>query len=52
MPRIQRELRSRRILIRHFDVPGLKDCLRISVGTPAETKAVIAALKTALGTGA
>ena len=46
--RVQRELKTRRILIRHFDVPGLTDCLRISVGTPSETTAVIAALKQAL----
>jgi histidinol-phosphate aminotransferase len=48
MRRIQLALKAKRILIRHFDVPGLKDCLRISVGTPAETRAVIAALKIAL----
>ena len=48
MRRIQRELKAQRILIRHFDVPGLSDCLRISIGTPIETRAVIAALKRAL----
>ncbi len=50
--RVQRELKAKRILIRHFDVPGLQDCLRISIGTPAETSAVIEALKAALAAGA
>lgn len=45
---VQRALKAQRILIRHFDVPGLQDCLRISVGSPAETRAVIAALTRAL----
>jgi histidinol-phosphate aminotransferase len=48
MRRIQRELKAMRILIRHFDVPGLEDCLRISIGTPAETTAVVTALKRVL----
>jgi len=48
MGRLQRALKTQRILIRHFDVPGLADCLRISVGTPAETTAVVQALRTAL----
>jgi histidinol-phosphate aminotransferase len=47
---VQRTLRASGLLIRHFDVPGLSDCLRISVGTPAETKAVVAALTAALRT--
>jgi histidinol-phosphate/aromatic aminotransferase/cobyric acid decarboxylase-like protein len=48
MRRIQLALKAQRILIRHFDVPGLRDCLRISVGTPTETRTVIAALRRAL----
>jgi histidinol-phosphate aminotransferase len=52
MRRLQRQLKAQRILIRHFDVPGLQDCLRISIGTPDETNAVIAALATALRTDA
>jgi histidinol-phosphate aminotransferase len=48
LKRVQRELKARRILIRHFDVPGLDDCLRISVGTAAETRAVVDALRDAL----
>lgn len=45
MRRLLQALKRRRILIRYFDVPGLTDCLRITVGTPAETAAVIAALR-------
>jgi histidinol-phosphate aminotransferase len=41
---IQQALKRRRILIRHFDVPDLDDCLRFTVGTPAETTALITAL--------
>jgi len=52
MRRIQRELKAQHILIRHFDVPGLNDCLRISIGTPDETTTVVAALKGALQVGA
>ena len=51
MRRIQRALKAQRILIRHFDAPGLTDCLRISVGTPHETKTLMAALTTALQGG-
>jgi histidinol-phosphate aminotransferase len=46
--RVQRELKTQRILIRYFDAPGLDDCLRISIGTPDETRTVIAALRKAL----
>jgi histidinol-phosphate aminotransferase len=46
--RVQRELKARGILIRHFDVSGLDDCLRISVGTPDDTRAVVDALRAAL----
>lgn len=48
MARLQRALKSQSMLIRHFGVPGLSDCLRISVGTPAETRAVVGALRKAL----
>ena len=51
MRRLQQTLKAQRILIRHFDSPGLKDCLRISVGTPAEISAVVRALTAALKTG-
>lgn len=48
MRRIQQALKAQRLLIRHFDVPGLTDCLRISVGTPAETTAVVDAVARAV----
>ena len=45
---IQRVLKRQKILIRHFDVPGLDDCLRITIGTPAEMKTLVAALRRAV----
>jgi histidinol dehydrogenase len=42
---LQAELAERGILVRHFDRPGLRDCLRISVGKPKDTDAVVKALK-------
>jgi len=33
------------ILVRYYSKPALRDCIRISVGTPAQNDAVIAALK-------
>jgi histidinol-phosphate aminotransferase len=51
MARVQRRLKSQSMLVRHFDVPGLSDCLRISIGTPAETQAVNGALRAALTEG-
>ncbi len=43
--KIQQELESRGILIRHFDIPLLQNSLRISVGRPDHTDALIKALK-------
>ena len=37
-------LAGRDILVRHFAAPGLEDALRITVGTDAETDALLAAL--------
>jgi len=42
---IQQKLQKRGILIRYFDLPLLKNSLRISVGKPEHTDAVIKALK-------
>lgn len=39
------ELRRRGILIRHFPTPLLYDCLRISIGKPAEMKVLLRHLK-------
>jgi histidinol-phosphate aminotransferase len=41
-------LRKKGIFIRYFDTPRLKDCLRISVGRPEDTDALIEALKAPL----
>jgi histidinol-phosphate aminotransferase len=41
-------LKTRDILVRYFDVPGLDDRLRISVGTPVQNQRLIAALGEAL----
>jgi histidinol-phosphate aminotransferase len=42
---IQQKLQRKGIFVRHFDTPELKDCLRVSVGRPEHTDALIAALK-------
>ena len=42
---IQQELEKRGILIRYFDLPMLQNSLRISVGKPEHTDALIKALK-------
>jgi len=46
---IYEDLKRKGILVRYFDKPGLKNGLRISVGTPAENRALINALKSILG---
>ena len=38
---VYQALKDRKILVRYFDAPGLRDCLRISVGTPNEVKALL-----------
>lgn len=42
--KVQQELERRGILVRHFDTPRLKDSLRISVGKPEDTDALMKAL--------
>ncbi len=42
---IWQQLRKRGIFVRYFDTPLLKDCLRVSVGKPEDTDALIEALK-------
>jgi histidinol-phosphate aminotransferase len=42
--RIYEQLKSRNILVRYFDLDGLRDKLRITIGTPQENDAVLAAL--------
>ena len=43
---IWRQLQNKGIFVRYFDTPRLKDCLRISVGKPEDTDALIEALRT------
>jgi histidinol-phosphate aminotransferase len=38
---IYEELKRRKILVRYFDTPGLRDCMRITVGAPKEIKALL-----------
>jgi len=45
---IQQKLQNRGILIRYFDLPLLRNSLRISVGKPEHTDALIKALKEAV----
>ncbi len=45
---IFQELKKRGILVRYFDVPGLRDALRISVGTPKEISSLIREMSTLL----
>jgi histidinol-phosphate aminotransferase len=42
---IWQQLRKKGIFVRHFDTSRLKDCLRISVGRPEDTDALVKALK-------
>jgi histidinol-phosphate aminotransferase len=37
-------LKARQVLVRFFDKPGLRDKLRITIGTPDENDALLAAL--------
>ena len=43
--KIWQQLRKKGIFVRYFDTPLLKDCLRISVGRPEDTDALVKALK-------
>jgi histidinol-phosphate aminotransferase len=38
---VYEELKRRKILVRYFDATGLRDCLRITVGTPKEVQALL-----------
>ena len=41
---VRTQLRQRGILVRYFDSPGLRNCIRVSVGRPRDTDSVITAL--------
>ena len=42
---LQQKLQQKGILVRYFDAPMLRDCIRISVGKPEHTDVVIKALR-------
>ena len=42
---VYERLKSQKILVRYFDVPGLQDSLRITVGTPQEVQALLKEMK-------
>jgi histidinol-phosphate aminotransferase len=43
--RVKEALEQEGILVRYFDKPGLTDCIRISVGRPEQSDALIATLR-------
>ncbi len=43
---VYEQLRRRKILVRYFDTAGLQDCLRISIGSPREMRALVDELRT------
>jgi len=43
---VKQRLAERGILVRYFDKPGLQDCIRISIGKPEHSDALLAALET------
>jgi histidinol-phosphate aminotransferase len=42
---VKQALERQGVLVRYFDKDGLRDCLRITVGKPEHTDALVAALK-------
>ena len=44
-PAIRDALRAHKILVRHFDTPELRESLRITIGSPAQNDALLAALR-------
>ncbi len=42
---LKRGLEAEGVLVRHFNKPGLRDCIRISAGRPEDTDRLLAALK-------
>lgn len=45
---LKNALARRGVLVRHYSKAGLRDCIRISVGTPAQNDICLAALRTEL----
>ena len=46
---LKRALERQGILVRHYRKPGLRDCIRLSIGTPRQNDALLGALGDALG---
>ena len=46
---LHRDLRKLKVLVRHFDTPRLRSCLRITVGTPSEAQTLVTALRRTFG---
>jgi histidinol-phosphate aminotransferase len=44
LQKVYERLKNQQILVRYFDLPGLQDALRITVGTPKEIRALLNAL--------
>ena len=44
LQKVYERLKSQKILVRYFDLPGLQDALRITVGTPKEIRALLKAM--------
>ena len=45
MGKVYRALTEKGVLVRYFDVVGLRDALRITVGTPDEIAVLLTALR-------
>ena len=43
------ELMRRGILVRYFNKPGLRDCIRFSIGTPEQNDVLLAAIEEVIG---
>jgi histidinol dehydrogenase len=43
---LKQALEAQGVLVRYFDKPGVQNCIRVSVGRPEQTDALIEALKT------
>ena len=46
---LKADLMRRGILVRYFNKPGLDDCIRFSIGTPAQNDVLLAALEELIG---
>ncbi len=48
---LHRQLAEQNIYVRYFNVPGLEDKLRITVGTPQQNEKLLAAMRELMGSG-